>query len=80
MRLKKVETEHGFAKLLMKGAARLLGMRVPDVVRTTWYRPELFGRPFTTAVQRALRGPSRWSAAERELFAAFTSNLNQCPF
>ena len=28
----------------------------------------------------AMRGPSEWSAGERELFAAFTSLLNQCPF
>jgi AhpD family alkylhydroperoxidase len=27
-----------------------------------------------------MRGPSEWSAGERELFAAFTSQLNQCPF
>jgi hypothetical protein len=25
-------------------------------------------------------GPSDWSPGERELFAAFTSLLNQCPF
>ena len=28
----------------------------------------------------ALRGPSDWSEGERELFAAFVSALNQCPF
>jgi hypothetical protein len=27
-----------------------------------------------------MRGPSEWTAGERELFAAFTSLLNQCPF
>jgi hypothetical protein len=27
-----------------------------------------------------MRGPSDWSPGERELFAAFTSLLNQCPF
>jgi len=52
----------------------------PGVIRTLMYRPELFGRPFSDAVDRALRGPSEWSAGERELFAAFTSLLNQCPF
>ena len=29
---------------------------------------------------RVMRGPSDWSAGERELFAGFTSLLNQCPF
>ena len=50
------------------------------VVKTIHYRPELFGRPFSDALDEAMRGPSDWSAGERELFAAFTSLLNQCPF
>ena len=50
------------------------------VRKTLRYRPELFGRPFSDALQRALRGPSDWSPGERELFAGFTSLLNQCPF
>jgi hypothetical protein len=50
------------------------------VVRTLRYRSELFGRPFSDALDLAMRGPSDWSPGERELFAAFTSALNQCPF
>ena len=50
------------------------------VVRTLHYRPELFGRPVSDALDVAMRGPSDWSPGERELFAAFTSVLNQCPF
>ena len=50
------------------------------VLKTLNYRPELFGRPFSAALDLAMRGPSDWSAAERELFAAFVSSLNQCPF
>jgi hypothetical protein len=50
------------------------------VVKTLLYRPELFGRPFSDALETAMRGPSQWSAGERELFAGFTSLLNQCPF
>jgi len=52
----------------------------PGVVKTLLYRPEVFGRPFSDAADRAMRGPSEWSPGERELFAAFTSLLNQCPF
>ena len=51
-----------------------------SVLKTLYYRPELFGRPFSAALDVAMRGPSEWSAAERELFAAFVSSLNQCPF
>jgi hypothetical protein len=50
------------------------------VLKTLYYRPELFGRPFSAALDAAMRGPSDWSAAERELFAGFVSALNQCPF
>ncbi len=50
------------------------------VLKTLYYRPELFGRPFSAALDAAMRGPSDWSPGERELFAGFVSSLNQCPF
>ena len=50
------------------------------VLKTLHYRPERFGRPFSAALDLAMRGESDWSPAERELFAAFVSHLNQCPF
>jgi len=50
------------------------------VVKTLMYRPELFGLPFSEELDRVMRGPSDWSPGERELFAGFTSLLNQCPF
>jgi hypothetical protein len=50
------------------------------VLKTLQYRRELFGEPFSNALDVALRGPSDWSEGERELFAAFVSSLNQCPF
>jgi len=51
-----------------------------DVVRTLRYRSELFGRPFSAALRQIMRGPSDWPVGERELFAAFVSAQNQCPF
>ncbi len=56
------------------------GTEPPDVLKTLHYRPELFGRPYSEVLDLAMRGPSDWSAGERELFAAFVSSLNQCPF
>jgi hypothetical protein len=53
---------------------------VSEVVMMLTYRPELFGRPFSEALQDVMRGPSEWSVGERELFAAFVSAQNQCPF
>jgi hypothetical protein len=56
------------------------GAEPPDVLKTLHYRPELFGRPFSDTLDLAMNGESDWSVGERELFAAFVSSLNQCPF
>jgi hypothetical protein len=53
---------------------------VSDIRRTLSYRPELFGDPFSTCLQRVLRGPSDWSVGERELFASFTASRLQCAY
>ena len=51
-----------------------------DVLKTLLYRRDLFGEPFSDALEEVMRGPSEWSVGERELFAAFVSCRNQCPF
>jgi len=51
-----------------------------DVVKTIYYRPEFYGAAFTSLLQDIMRGPSEWTVGQRELFAAFTSRLNQCLF
>jgi len=81
VRLAVVDHGHAPAEAAVLAAIREQSGRDPvGVLKTLYYRPELFGRPFSDAVDRALRGPSDWSPGERELFAAFTSVLNQCPF
>lgn len=81
MRLKKVETGQRlpfkllFAFLLLKNR-----VRVPDVVRTLTYRPEVYGKAYNKWLHTIMRGESGWSVGERELFATFTSKCNQCPF
>ncbi|WP_420917183.1 hypothetical protein [Dictyobacter halimunensis] len=51
-----------------------------DIQRVLTYRSEFFGVPMSMLTQEVLRGPSDWLVGERELFAAFTSSLNRCPF
>ena len=81
MRLAKVERGQRLKERLILQVIRLTQRREPpDVVKTIFYRPELFGRSFSAACQQVLRGASEWSVGERELFAAFTSAQNQCPF
>ncbi len=81
MRLRRVEHGHRLREKLILVMIRVLQRRRPsDVIRTLFYRPEFFGRPHSEWTQAVMRGPSDWGIAERELFAAFTSKLNQCVF
>jgi len=81
MRLAAVDSGHAPAEAAVLDEIRARSGGEPlGVIKTLLYRPELFGLPFSEALDPAMRGPSDWSPGERELFAAFTSLLNQCPF
>ena len=81
MRLDAVDQGHAPAEAAILDAIRERSGAEPlGVVKTLLYRPALFGRPFSEALDRVMRGPSDWSPGERELFAGFTSLLHQCPF
>jgi hypothetical protein len=81
MRLAVVDHAHAPAEASLLDEIRERSGREPlGVVKTILYRPELFGRPFSDALDDAMRGRSEWSPGERELFAGFTSLLHQCPF
>ena len=81
MRLAVVDSGHAPDEAAMLAMIRERSGNEPlGVVKTLLYRPELFGRPFSDALETAMRGPSEWTPGERELFAGFTSLLNQCPF
>ena len=81
MRLKTVEQGRTLHQKLMLGMMRLvIGVRVPDVLRIILHRPEFFGQPYYSWTQAIMRGPSEWSVGQRELFAAYTSHLNECQY
>jgi hypothetical protein len=81
MRLQAVERGHRLPQKLIIAMIRLIsGFRVVDIIRTIFYRPEFFGAPISAWTQAVMRGPSSWNVWERELFAAFVSNLNKCRF
>jgi hypothetical protein len=83
MRLSRVAKGQGLRQKLVLRMIKLSspGHAEPlDIIKTMLYRPEFFGRPYSEFVQAAMRGPSEWSAGERELMAAFTSRLNECQF
>jgi AhpD family alkylhydroperoxidase len=75
--------EHGHrlrAQMFIRLVRLLSGQRIDAVAQMALYRPQFFGDPVLTLCAEVLRGPSYWSAAEREYFAVFTSRLNECPF
>jgi hypothetical protein len=83
VRLRNIETGHRLPQKLILWMIRLSSgdpHQPEDVVKTMLYRPEFFGKPYSTLLQAVMRGPSSWTVGERELFAAFTSRKNECQF
>lgn len=82
MRLSRLDGGHrGVAGLALRLLERPEKAAIPDVVRTLLYRPAFFGGPLSAVLNPAMRRRrSAWTRGERELFAAYTSRLNQCPF
>ena len=81
MRLTNLERGHRRGVRLFLWVVGLVSRKPPaDVVKTLYYRPEYWGAAYSSLLNDIMRGPSEWAVGERELFAAFTSRLNQCPF
>ena len=81
MRLSVVDSGHAHAEAAVLAAiAAERGQPASGVLKTLYYRPDVFGEPFSAVLDDVMRGPSDWTPGERELFAGFTSLLNQCPF
>jgi uncharacterized peroxidase-related enzyme len=81
MRLGILDRGHGPRQRLLLRVMRLVGRTEPDpVAKVCLYRPEFFGRPWLHWAAQLMRSPSEWTAGEREVFAVFVSQLNDCPF
>jgi uncharacterized peroxidase-related enzyme len=53
---------------------------VPDAAKLVFYRPGFYGRLAKEFTHEAMRGPSAWSVADRELMAAYVSQVNESAF
>lgn len=56
------------------------GQPVPDAAKLTFYRPAFYGTQAKNFTHEAMRGPSAWPVADRELMAAFVSKVNESAF
>jgi len=53
---------------------------VPDAAKLVFYRPDFYGARAKKFTHEAMRGPSAWSVADRELMAAYVSTVNESAF
>jgi hypothetical protein len=67
-------------RMLIRVIETVARTRLPDVMRAMNYHSGFFGGPYAALLHPLMRGPSEWTVGERELLAAYTSYLNQCPF
>ena len=75
--------DHGHrhrVKLFLALTAGVSRVDSPDIVKMLLYRPGFLGGPLLELTAGAMRGPSYWTAGEREYLAMCTARLLQCPF
>jgi hypothetical protein len=80
MRLPMLERGGSVGQRLAFKIVRSLVGQVPGPILAMSYRRRQWGKPFSACLQQAMRGPSHFSIGECELFAAFVSRKNQCPY
>jgi len=79
VRLAILDHGHGFRTKAIFALIRVIsGHPVVDAVKLALYRPSFYRAGGLT--QEAMRGPSDWSVADRELMAAYISKMNETEF
>ncbi len=67
-------------KLLFALIRLMSGRPLPDAARLVFYRPDFYGNRAKEFTHEAMRGPSAWPVADRELMAAYVSAVNASAF
>src|SRR2546421_324099 len=81
MRLSILDNGHRLrARLFLSTTARMSGVDASDVPKMLLYRPEFLGRALLELSAQLMRGPSFWTAGEREFIAMLTARWHECPF
>jgi uncharacterized peroxidase-related enzyme len=79
MRLAILDSGHSLGNKALFALIRAFSHQpVLDVIKLVKYRADFYGGPMQRVTQEAMRGPSTWSVADRELMAAFVAKTNEC--
>jgi hypothetical protein len=68
------------AKLFLTATSAMSRVDSPDIVKMLLYRPDFLTRELLELTAPAMRGPSFWTAGEREYLAMCTAEWHECPF
>jgi uncharacterized peroxidase-related enzyme len=80
MRLNVLESGFRPLQAVQLGLIKRIAGYVPGPIAVMSYRRNLFGKYFAPIVQVAMRRAKAWRVGDAELFAAFVSRQNQCPY
>ena len=81
MRLEILNSGYRPSTKLLFALIRLFSRQpVPDAAKLVFYRPDFYGSRAKEFTHEAMRGPSAWSVADRELMAAYVSTVNESAF
>jgi uncharacterized peroxidase-related enzyme len=81
MRLEVLNRGYGPGTKLLFALIQLFSRHpVPDGAKLVFYRPDFYGSRAKEFTHEAMRGPSDWSVADRELMAAYVSKVNESAF
>jgi uncharacterized peroxidase-related enzyme len=81
MRLAILDSGHSFGTKMLFALIRAASRQpTPEPLKLMKYRSDFFGGPMQKLMQEAMRGPSAWSVADRELMAAVISQANRCEY
>jgi uncharacterized peroxidase-related enzyme len=81
MRLEVLNSGYGPGTKLLFALIQLFSRHpVPDAAKLVFYRPDFYGSRAKQFTHEAMRGPSAWSVGDRELMAAYVSQVNESAF
>jgi uncharacterized peroxidase-related enzyme len=81
MRLEILDKGHGLGNKALFAFIRAVSRQpTPEALKLVAYRSEFYGGLMKEVTHEAMRGPSAWSVADRELMAAFISAVNESEY